>query len=157
MNDLRSIPSMFANRLSCIVESYDIHCIILCSNGMIAQRSNLLGYQVITHGLMWINGSPWFIKEHCRPYLHRLANPTLTEIKKVIVNYIQKIWDILIHRMPSLNYHSPNQYSDVIVTAMASQITGVPILISTVVTHQRKYQKLRVTGFDRWIPLTNGQ
>ena len=57
-------------------------------------------------------------------------------------------------------------YSDVIMDAMASQITSLTIVYSTVYSRRRskKTSKLRVTGLlcgeftgDRWIPRTIGQ
>ena len=66
------------------------------------------------------------------------------------------------------NYVSPYQllithYSSVIMSAMASQITGVSIVYSTVDSDldQRKHQSsaslVFVRGIPRWIPLTKGQ
>ena len=57
-------------------------------------------------------------------------------------------------------------YSDVIISAIESQIHGVSIVCSTVSSgRSMKTSKLRVTGLcecfesigDRWIPLTKGQ
>ena len=58
----------------------------------------------------------------------------------------------------------PLHYSDVMMRAMASQITGVPIVCSTVCScaDQRKHQSsaplafVRGTSGDRWIPFTKG-
>ena len=47
-------------------------------------------------------------------------------------------------------------YSDVIMSSVASQITGVSVLYSTVWRRSKKTSKLRVTG-NRWIPRTKGQ
>ena len=52
-------------------------------------------------------------------------------------------------------------YSDVIMSAMPSQITGVSIVCSTICwgTDQRKHQRSSSLAFcnDRWIPLIKGQ
>ena len=62
---------------------------------------------------------------------------------------------------------SSNHYSDVIMSAMASQITGITIVYSTVYSgaDQRKHQSSASQAFvgggeftgDRWIPHTKGQ
>ena len=55
-----------------------------------------------------------------------------------------------------------NHYSDIITSAMASQITGVSSICSTVYSgaDQRKHQSSTSLAFvrgDRWIPRTKGQ
>ena len=58
-----------------------------------------------------------------------------------------------------------NDYTDVIMTTMASQITSLTVVYSTVYSdaHQRKHQSSASLAFvrgihrDRWIPRTNGQ
>ena len=67
-----------------------------------------------------------------------------------------------------INYRAVSKwfshYSDVIISTMASQITGISIICSSVCSVQRKYQSSRVTGplcgeftGDRWIPRSKGQ
>ena len=52
-----------------------------------------------------------------------------------------------------------NHYSDVIMGVIASQITSLPIVYSTVYSgaDQRKHQSSASQTFVRWIPGTNGQ
>ena len=60
------------------------------------------------------------------------------------------IWGIRLHL----------HYGDVIMGAMASQMTSLMIVYSTVYSDQRKYQSSASLAFvrgDRWIPRTNGQ
>ena len=67
-------------------------------------------------------------------------------------------WNIMMHEYWNLNYH----YSDVIMSTMASQTTGVPTVCSTICScaEQRKHQSsasLALWGEsigDRCIPLT---
>ena len=67
-------------------------------------------------------------------------------------------------------YHNPTliksyHYNDIIMTTVASQITSLTVVCSTVYsdTDQRKYQSSASLAFvwgirrDRWIPRTNGQ
>ena len=61
-------------------------------------------------------------------------------------------------------HHRLPHYNDVIMSAMASQITGVSIVCSTVYSgaDQRKHQSSTSLAFvkstvHRWIPLTKGQ
>ena len=67
---------------------------------------------------------------------------------------------------PGLNESKSSHCSDVMIRAMASQITGVSIVCSTVCSgaDQRKHQSSASLAFlwgestgDRWIPLTKGQ
>ena len=65
----------------------------------------------------------------------------------------------------SSEYLSCNHYSDVIMTTMASQITSLTVVYSTVYSDadQRKHQSSASLAFvwgihrDRWIPRTKGQ
>ena len=55
--------------------------------------------------------------------------------------------------------HENTHYNDVIMDAMASQITSLTIVYSPVYSgaDQRKHQSSASLAFDRWIPRTNGQ
>ena len=73
---------------------------------------------------------------------------------------IEQEWSVERRKNPrllgSLDYYSAPHYSDVIMSAMASQITGVQIVVSTVCScaNQRKHQSpaplVCVRGINRW-------
>ena len=71
----------------------------------------------------------------------------------------------LSHNMPSLPFSSKCHYSDLIMGAIASQITSLTIVYSTIYSDadQRKHQSSASLAFewgihrDRWIPRTNDQ
>ena len=73
--------------------------------------------------------------------------------------FVVVCWSFLL----KLLLKSGNQYSDVKMRVMASQITGVASICSIVCSDQRKYQTsasvafVRETTGDWWIPLTKGQ
>ena len=97
------------------------------------------------------------------------ANVTVKSFK------ITSIFDKYHHRLhkyhnapdlySAIHHFVTEHYGDVIMGTIASQITSLTIVYSTVYSgaDQRKTSKLRDTGFvwgihrDRWIPRTNGQ
>ena len=74
-------------------------------------------------------------------------------------------WRRLNIKMPSCQYCQYRHYIDVIMTTMASQITGLTVVYSTIYSdaYQRKHQRSASLAFVwgihryRWIPRTKGQ
>ena len=78
------------------------------------------------------------------------------------------MWDVITHPCPNLNgsfTKPPFHYDDVIMTTIASQITSLTSVYSTVYSDadQRKHQSSASLAFvwgihrDRWLPRTKGQ
>ena len=92
---------------------------------------------------------------------HNARNPQFDPFHQLKIGQEWRVERRKIPRLPgSLDHYSAPHYSDVIMSAMASQITGVLILYSTVCSgvDQRKHQSFaslsvwgEFTG-DRWIP-----
>ena len=78
----------------------------------------------------------------------------------ILRDYFTGIWDL---RLPHCQWSNLEHYSDVIMGTMASQVTSLTIVYSTVYlgTDKKKHQSLAslalVRGIHRWILRTKGQ
>ena len=77
----------------------------------------------------------------------------------------QWVNEVTLTRMDQIDIYKTTHYNDVIMTTMASQITSLRVVYSTVYSdaNQRKHQSSASLAFvwgihrDRWIPRTKGQ
>ena len=100
-------------------------------------------------------------------YLHIITNNTYTYVLHLRQAVMRK--EIKTGRPPfsgkALRFVSKSHYNDVIMTKIASQITSLTVVYSTVYweADQRKHQSSASLAFvwgihrDRWIPRTKGQ
>ena len=104
--------------------------------------------------------------QQCGKCFHLMASPWFTKSHECRVNQPIFSPEKLVWSCTCFTNHYLN-YSDVIMRAMASQITGIAIVCSAVcpAADQRKHLKLRFTGlcvsggstYDWWVPRSNGQ
>ena len=102
------------------------------------------------------------LSRHCRINVSRYKRISTTSVHSVLRNDRKWKCVFMSPQMNSLRQSNElyvttiTDYNDVIMSAMASQITSLTIVYSTIYSDQRKRKSSEFTG-DRWIPRTKGQ